>query len=943
MTVPSTPLSRPALFVRYSCYFATAVPILVLAGWQFGIPILRSILPSLVSMKPLTAVAFLACSASLHFHLKNQQTPRRITELFARSLPQLPLLLGIGAILSHVLNRTLPFETFLFHSAVIAENPIHPGRMSVAAAFAFLLLSLALILYDTRTPRRAIAWQCLALGAIFFSLVQLFGYLYGAHDLYRTFGKNPMALHTALIFLALGPALFFIRPDFGWIEIFTTTQPGAIMARRIIVIAVFLPGTLGGLRLYGERQGLYQPEFGVAIFASISMTIFTIATWFAARSLNNFSRSLVGTNNELALSEERLRMAISGAGIGLWRFDLTANTVFCSPLFSELCGLSTHGLLPLDAVTSTILPEDLPTIDAALKEIRSTGHLREIEYRVLRPDGSIHWISSRGKAFYDDSGQFSRVEGIVQEITQRKLAEQQTGLITAIVESSQDAIFTKDLDGVITSWNPAAQRIYGYAPEEIIGRSIRTLAAQKREKEFDAILERVRRGESVHQLETQRQAKNGKIIDISLSVSPLRDSRGNLFGISSIARDITEQHAIEQQLRQAQKMEAVGQLAGGIAHDFNNLIMVINSYAQLIKDNSTPESPFDRYAQQIMNAGNKAATVTRQLLAFSRKQPQDLKLLDLNQLVAQFCKMLPSFIGEEIRFEVRPYSQPVHVHADAGQLEQVLMNLVVNARDAMLPKGGSVTVALDPGRYCILSVKDTAPACLPKPRRTSSNLSSPPKHRVKAPASASPPFTASSNSIAAPSASSANPIPAPNSKFFFPSLTRLLLFPIRAPLPKHPPPKATKRSFSPKTKSLFAKPSAAISSPRATSFSPRRTAKKPCASAACTLPASICSSPIWSCPACTAPNLSTKPAASSPTSAPSSCPATPTATPNPRCTPTPASSKNPSTSPPWPSTSANSSTHTNPPRTQLRGKPPSMLSEEKHSFVKSTGRLKPSP
>jgi len=722
---------RLTRFARISCYLSASIATIVLIGWQFGIPVLRSIVPGLVSMKPLTAVCFIACAASLYLHLVNQQTPNRTHELLARTLPLFPILASLGTFVAIFTHRNLAFEAFLFHSAVLAENSLHPGRMSVATVSAFLALSFSLILFDPRSPRRALYWQPLSLAVIFFSLVQFLGYLYGAHDLYQTFSRNPMALQTAALFLLLGFAIFFVRADFGWMQIFSSPHPGALMARRIILAAIFLPAVLGGLRIYGERRGLYQGEFGVALFTAINIACFATATWFAARSINSYSSSLLDSHRDLQLSEERLRMAISSAGIGLWRLDLTANTFFCSPLFSELCGLPAHGLVPLDTVISAVLPDDIPVIQEALREIHSTGHLRDTEYRVCGPDGSIHWLSSRGKAFCDDSGSYSWVEGMVQEITQRKLAEQQSGLIASIVASSQDAIFTKDLEGIVTSWNPAAQRIYGYLPGEIIGRSIHILATQKRDKEFDGILERVRRGESVHQLETQRQAKDGKIIDISLSVSPLRDSRGKLFGISSIARDITEQHTIEQQLRQAQKMEAVGQLAGGIAHDFNNLIMVINSYAQLIQDGSAPESPFHRYAQQIMNAGNKAATVTRQLLAFSRKQPQDLKLLDLNLLVAQFCKMLPSFIGEEIRFEVRPYPSPVHVHADHGQLEQVLMNLVVNARDAMLPKGGSLTVALDcldigidyrlergvtvtPGHYCLLSVKDTGTGMTPE-------------------------------------------------------------------------------------------------------------------------------------------------------------------------------------------------------------------------------------
>jgi len=194
-------------------------------------------------------------------------------------------------------------------------------------------------------------------------------------------------------------------------------------------------------------------------------------------------------------------------------------------------------------------------------------------------------------------------------------------------------------------------------------------------------------------------------------------------GYEVFVENITEQRHLERQLLQAQKMEAVGQLAGGVAHDFNNLLMVINGFAQLILDSSTDPEKITQYATQISEAGTKAASVTKQLLAFSRSQVQDLKVLDVNVLISDLGEMLPRFLGEDIEMVVSPYHEACLVYADQAQIEQVIMNLVLNARDAM-PRGGRVTIAAErvpldqsyfashdvrmvSGPYIMLSVSDT--------------------------------------------------------------------------------------------------------------------------------------------------------------------------------------------------------------------------------------------
>jgi len=291
----------------------------------------------------------------------------------------------------------------------------------------------------------------------------------------------------------------------------------------------------------------------------------------------------------------------------------------------------------------------------------------------------------------------------------------------AVLDSSPLAIVTTDLTGLVTTWNPAATTLFGWAPEEVLGRPLPTIPAAG-QAAYEALLAGYQRGEALTDIETARRRKDGSLVDVVLSVAPVLDVHGRPLGAMGVMADITQRKQLELQLRQAQKMDAIGQLAGGVAHDFNNLLTVIGGRSSLLLDKMRPDDPARRHVELIERTGQRAAGLTRQLLAFSRKQVLELTPLDLNLLVAGVTPMLRRLIGEHIEVVVVPGRDVGHVMADAGQMEQVVMNLVVNARDA-LSEGGMVkieTAGLDvreprlhsqgqvpPGQYVTLTVQDT--------------------------------------------------------------------------------------------------------------------------------------------------------------------------------------------------------------------------------------------
>jgi two-component system, cell cycle sensor histidine kinase and response regulator CckA len=304
-----------------------------------------------------------------------------------------------------------------------------------------------------------------------------------------------------------------------------------------------------------------------------------------------------------------------------------------------------------------------------------------------------------------------------RDITDRKRVEASLG---AVMRSVADAIITVDEAGVIDSANPAVEPLFGYTEAEVIGLPVRTLLPEPFGDDRDpgspgaGLAKVIGIGREV----TGRR-KDGSRFPADLSVSECRLHGARHF--TGVVRDVTAKKKLEDQFRQAQKMEAFGQLAGGVAHDFNNLLTVINGYSDLLLDEFAPGDPGRESMMAIREAGERAAALTAQLLAFSRKTIIEPKNLDLNAVVDSIAKMLRRLIGEDVRLSVVPGARLSPVRADLGQIEQVIMNLAVNARDAM-PKGGRLTIETSnvvvkaddhgypdgpPGRYVRLVVADT--------------------------------------------------------------------------------------------------------------------------------------------------------------------------------------------------------------------------------------------
>ncbi len=308
-------------------------------------------------------------------------------------------------------------------------------------------------------------------------------------------------------------------------------------------------------------------------------------------------------------------------------------------------------------------------------------------------------------------------------VGQRQRAEDTVRKLWRAVEQSADLVMITDREGRDRVREPGFR-----GPDRVLSRRTdrarlrRILKSSQQTSELYTELWQTILAGNVFRCTMVNRKKNGDVFVAEKTITPLRDGDGKITHFISNDRDITDRRRMENQLQQAQKMDAIGRLAGGVAHDFNNLLMVISSYAELMLDSLTPQHPLRHNVDEIQKASRRAADLTRQLLAFGRKQMQTLQVLDLNLIIEDFNKMLPRLIGEDIELVFVPGEKLGKVKADPVQIEQILMNLVANARDAM-PKGGKLvietaSVRLDeayvqehaivpPGDYVLLTVGDS--------------------------------------------------------------------------------------------------------------------------------------------------------------------------------------------------------------------------------------------
>ena len=375
------------------------------------------------------------------------------------------------------------------------------------------------------------------------------------------------------------------------------------------------------------------------------------------------------------------------------------------------------------------LPECAAEYRAAELKVLGGEPLIDYEGDGIGPTGRRCTHLTTKVPFRDSQGRVQGLVGIGRDITERKLSEESHQRLATAVEQAAEAVVISDTDGKILYVNPAFETVTGYSKEEVIGRNPRILKSGKHDNLFYRRMWAVLSRGEVWSGRLINKKKDGTLFEEEANISPVRDSNGRITNYVAVKRDVTREVTLENQFRQSQKMEAFGQLAGGVAHDFNNLLTVIQGSASLLLNPQLNPEERTGCSRQIVQAAERAAGLTRQLLMFSRKHDLQAVTVNLNEVVGNMTKMLRRIVGEDIVLRAEYDPKIAAISADAGMMEQVLLNLAVNSRDAM-PQGGQLLIAtaleklganhpqlpldMAPGAYVCLKVKDTGCGITPE-------------------------------------------------------------------------------------------------------------------------------------------------------------------------------------------------------------------------------------
>jgi PAS domain S-box-containing protein len=465
--------------------------------------------------------------------------------------------------------------------------------------------------------------------------------------------------------------------------------------------------------------------------------------WYASRGLplRDESRQIVRwmgialdihdrkiATEHMAVTDERLRLAVEAANIGAWDHYLNTDKIEWSSRAREIFGLARNEQPSFEWFFSRIDPEDRPRIAEKLRWAADPIIRAEYDadYRITRTDGATRWILARGKCFFEgegDTARAARTAGVIFDITERKQSEWERAMLTATLQYSPDFISITDLKGDIVFLNKAGQKLIGLRDDaEAQSKHVHDfLPARELQILQDEIMPAVSRHGVWKGRLSLRHFVTGDVIPFDTRSFGIFDADGHLSNVAMVSRDVAEKEKLEEKLRTAQKMEAIGRLAAGIAHDFNNLLTVVRGSAEVLEQR-LPENANDlrHTLHEIHVAADRASALTDQLLTFGRRQMVFPQVVNLNQVVLGMEEMLRRLVGERITLSLSLKNDLWNVKINPSQADQILINFATNARDAM-PDTGSISVktwnqtfdataalavGLHAGDYVCLSVAD---------------------------------------------------------------------------------------------------------------------------------------------------------------------------------------------------------------------------------------------
>ncbi len=565
----------------------------ILAGWAFNLPVVRSGFPGHAATRPNAAVAFILAGMALWL-LKPGSSRLRL--IVSRICAAAVTLLGLLACLEFVLGRDLGIDRLFATQTSAAQLPF-AGRMQVVTAISFAVTGSAILLLSTKRQRLHVVAQALVLPVLFVALAGLAGHLFDARDMAAlTPSAVASALPTTILFLVVSRGMLERYPNQGLMATVSSPRPGGTMARRLLPAFVWISLALGFLFLVGQRTGLYDTELMVALFVVANTLLAAIVVWWSARSLNRADTDRERAQDELkrasADRERQLHNIFDSALDAVVSLDDNGRITDWNPRAEAMFGWPQSEVVGR-ILADIIVPERYRAAHRnglELAAVTGAGPVigKQIEIEALHRDGHEFPVelsvaaSRRGDRFIFSS--------FIRDITERQRAEETRRRLAAVVDSSAESIYTLDLTGAITSWNPAAEELFGYTRPEILGKHGSLLAAPGTTADKGPSL---LKGERIAPHLTQVVTKDGRRVTVSASLSPLKDSAGRTAGAAVVLRDETERQ------RRAAIIESVLENIGdGVVVADEHGVRSFNAEAKRILGMDLTGIPGDEVAQR---------------------------------------------------------------------------------------------------------------------------------------------------------------------------------------------------------------------------------------------------------------------------------------------------------------------------------------------------------
>ncbi|MEO8089543.1 MAG: PAS domain S-box protein, partial [Gemmatimonadales bacterium] len=529
---------------------------------------------------------------------------------------------------------------------------------------------------------------------------------------------------------------YAVFPLVGWAAIRGGLRGASAATALVAGTAIWFTVHHAGAFVGASGEGLWRLQLFLALVTIGSLMLTAMAQAAASAS------------HALRISELRFRRVFdhSAVGIGVVRAD--GRFTDANPALRNMLGFSKEELLQR-TVADISHPDDMRSEGPILADLMA-GRRTTFRFvkRYQRKDGGIFWGRLTATNVADGQDGPDCAIGLVEDISEQRAAEEALALDVAqrrgseeklrrttqtlqtLIDASPLAIMTLDHDGRVRSWNHAAEEMFGWSAAEAIGHTVPFVPPSALD-EFRQSLRQVFSGEALTGLQVERCRRDGQRIDLRVCAAPTRDTHGVIDGVIALVEDVTERKSLGEQLRQAQKMEAIGQLTGGIAHDFNNLLTIVITNAALLADEISPDRT-DMRAElsELQRAALRGVELVRKLMAFSRRRSVDMQPIDLGEVISEASKDLGRLLPASVEVGVEIENGPsLMVSGDVGGIQQILFNLATNARDAM-PDGGTLRVqvyraCLDedyqrtrgwgkPGEYIVVAVSDTGCGMSPK-------------------------------------------------------------------------------------------------------------------------------------------------------------------------------------------------------------------------------------